>query len=171
VDESPTEQVSKNPLIGSYPYGRTGRGLQDPLAGFMYCKYTKAGKPCVRLIKPGKHTPYKVIDQDVATPYQERGRKVPRQSNGKYRHIASYSMKELMALGWDGAKYCPQNYTALRGVWVPFICGYDSDPDDVYEPVDIGAGRKAGTIGIPPEEVGLYMNIPQNGIVQLREGH
>ena len=151
-----------NPLEGSYAYGRTGRNIVEPLPGFLVFKYTRAGEPDVRVIKPGKHTPYRSTpDGDVESPYEVTGCKMRRQPNGKYRHIASYSMDELVSLGWDGAMYgATRGSHAAVGHYVPYIPGYDSDADDEYEPIDIAAGKRAGVIGLPPEEDGLYMTLP-----------
>jgi hypothetical protein len=174
---------TSNPLLGSYPPGRTGRTMRDPLPAFMHYKYNKRGEPAVRLIKPGKRTPL-IIDASleeqrrpdfdramhVRTPYEEKGSKQQRQSNGKYRHIADYSLDELVALGWDGAKYVASGDHEAKGLWCPFVCGYDSDPENQYDRIDVVAGKRAGTIGLPQDEVGLYMDFPKRGMVQLNAG-
>ena len=163
-----------SPLDGAHPYGRTGRTVDDPLQAFFHLKFTRAGTPAARLIKPGKLTPYISDGESTCSPYEETGtgKNLPRRPNGKRRHIASYSPDELVALGWDGAKYSSNNkQLKLEGCWVPFVCGYDSDPDDQYEAVDIRVGKKVGTIGLAPGEVGLYMKLPNQGIVQLNSGH
>ncbi len=152
----------KDPRQGIYPANRNGRSTRTPLRSFMHCKYTKSGQPAARLILPGKLTPPSL---GGATPYEDAGSKLPRQPNGRYRHIASCSVEELIALGWDGAKY---NSKTADHTWVPFICGYDSDPDDRYEPIDMQNGRRAGTIGIG-DLVGAYMEVPGQGIVQLKK--
>lgn len=178
VDAS-MESTARNPLVGSYPYGRTGRTTRDPMQGFCHFKYSKRGKPVVRFIKPGKYTPFCPTNHgDVATPYEEQGSKLQRLSNGKYRHIASYSLDELIALGWDGAMYVStKGRHAANGLYVPFVVGYDSDEDDTYEPINVQAGKRAGTIGLPSDEVGLYMAIPdmqnpgRRQMVQLNRGH
>lgn len=165
-------------MEGSYPYGRTGKTPQEPVAGFCHFKYGKQGEPVVRLIKPGKYTPYKLSsDGDISTPYEERGSKMKRERSAKYRHIASYSMEELIELGWDGAMYnSVRGRHAVKGCYVPFICGYDSDAEDDYEPINVQAGKLAGTIGLPPGEIGLYMILadlsnPDRGqVVQLKKG-
>ena len=100
-------------------------------------------------------------DGNAISPYRESGSKLPVGPNGKYRHIASYTMKELMALGWDGATYVStrgQGRHAADSHHVPFVCGYDSDSEDEYEPIDIAKGKREGVIGIPQE--GLYVNVP-----------
>ena len=170
--ETEEEQAEsrRSPLEGSYPYGRTGKTARDPLKAFWHFKYSKRGKPDARLIKPGKYTPYLLSeDGDISTPYTEEGSKLRRQPSGKYRHIASYSLDELIALGWDGAMYVSTRARhAANGHYVPFIVGYDSDADDEYEPIDVRAGRRAGTIGLPNNEVGLYMEVPEmSGGVQI----
>jgi hypothetical protein len=176
-DEEP-QQPRRTPLEGSYPYGRTGRTMRDPLLSFIHYKYSKRGKPITRTIKPGKYTPYVTSqDGDICTPYQEQGSKMKRERNGKFRHIASYSMEELISLGWDGAMYLSmQGRHAAEGHYVPFICGYDSDPDDDYEPIDIQAGKRAGIIGLSDDDNGLYMSVydPHSGkqrLVGIQKGH
>ena len=76
----------------------------------------------MRLIKPGKRTPL-IIDAPleeqrqrgfershyISTPYDEVGSKMTPQPNGKYHHIASYSIDELIELGW-GKKMLILNY-------------------------------------------------------------
>jgi hypothetical protein len=159
--ETDEKEVRRTPLEGSYPYGRTGNTQRDPLAGFCHFKYSKRGEPVVRFIKPGKYTPYHPTSDDVATPYEEQGSKMKMELSGKYRHIASYSVEKLVALGWDGAMYISsRGRHAAKGHYVPFICGYDSDADDTYEPIDIQAGKRAGTIGLSPDENGKFMGIP-----------
>jgi len=131
----------------------------------MCFKYFKNGKNKVRIILPGKLTPYvnSSIDGDpnaTEYPYQKglstRGNQQVRLLNGKYRHIASYSLEELRKMGWDGAMY---NGGTYDGVWVPFIDGYDSDPDHEYEPFDIAIAKRSGTAGTK-NITGLCMSIP-----------
>lgn len=145
--------------------------MRDPLQSFIHFKFSKRGKHLTRTIKPGKYTPYVTCqDGEICTPYQEQGSKMKKERNGKYRHIASYSMEELISLGWDGAMYVSLlGRHAAQGHYVPFICGYDSDPDDDYEPIDIQAGKRAGTIGLSSDEIGLYMSVydPQSCGQQL----
>ena len=162
VEQETPNESQRNPLKGSYAYGRTGRTPQDPLCGFFHLKYNKAGTPAPRIVKPGKYTPYRVSPNgDVDSPYEEKGSKLQRQPNGKYRHIASYSLEELIALGWDGAMYTSaRGQHAANGHYVPFVVGYDSDADDEYEPIDVQAGKRAGIIGLPSEENGFYMALP-----------
>jgi hypothetical protein len=159
-NDEEARQPRGNPLEGSYPYGRTGRTTRDPLLSFIHFKLSKRGKAVARLIKPGKYTPYTTCeDGEVCTPYEEQGSKMKRGRNGKYRHIASYSMEELISLGWDGAMYVSTHgHHAADGHYVPFICGYDSDADDDYEPIDIQAGKRAGTIGLSDDD-GLNMSV------------
>jgi hypothetical protein len=57
-------------------------------------------------------------------------KKFKRGPPGKYCHIASYSLQELLNLKWDGSLYHSDT-------------GYDSDSDDEYEPIDIELGRRA----------------------------
>lgn len=169
----------RNPLVGSYPFGRTGRSMRDPLKGFYHFKCNKKGEPVVRLVKPGKYTPFRPrLGGDVASPYEENGSKLKQLPNGKFRHIASYSLNELIALGWDGAMYLStKGRHAAHGLYVPFVAGYDSDTEDTYEPVDVQSGKRAGTIGLPPDEPGLYLSVPkmsehgQPQLVMLKRGN
>jgi len=168
-------RFSNNPLAGSYPYGRTGKTARDPLRAIMHFKYSKAREPVIRILKPGKRTPFVMdSDGDAQSPYDEVGSKMHPEPSGRYRHIASYSMDELIDLGWDGATYTStRGKHAAVGHHVPFIPGYDSDADDEYEPIDVAAGKRAGVIGIPPEENGLYMLMPamggrDNRLVQIK---
>jgi hypothetical protein len=123
TDEKP-QLPRRSPLEGSYPYGRTGQTMRDPLLSFVHFKYNKRRQPVARLIKPGKYTPYATSqDGEICTPYEEQGSKVTRGRSGKYRHIASYSMEELISLGWDGAMYVSTHARrAATGHYVPFIC-------------------------------------------------
>lgn len=184
ASEADISMSALNPLLGSYPPGRTGRTMRDPLPSFVHFKYFKRGTPVFRYIVPGKRTPL-VIDASLAeqcrpdfdramhveTPYEEAGCKQQRQSNGKYRHIADYSLDELIALGWDGAKYVAQGNHAAKGLWCPFVCGYDSDSDNEYDTIDVTAGKKTGTVGLTDDEVGLYMDVAKKGVLQLGAGH
>lgn len=162
TQEEPAGVRRLNPMEGAYPYGRTGKSSRDPLHAFFHFKYSKTRKPVARLIKPGKYTPFHPTDGgDIATPYTEEGSKMRRGPSGKYRHIASYGLDELVALGWDGAKYvATQGKHAAVGQYVPFIPGYDSDDADEYEPIDVQRGKLAGVIGLSQEEAGLYMTVP-----------
>jgi hypothetical protein len=167
----------RNPLLGVYPFSRTGKTPRDPLQGLFHFKYSKRGKTVARAIKPGKYTPFILSPEGyIETPYRETGSKLRRQpESGKFRHIASYSLDELIDLGWDGAMYvCSQARHAATGQYVPFIVGYDSDEDDEYEPIDVQAGKRAGTIGLPADEIGLYMTIPSmeggSQLVTLQRG-
>lgn len=171
-----TSTERRNPLEGSYPYGRTGRTPRDPLQGFCHFKYNKRGELEVRFIKPGKYTPFHLTESgEVVTPYEERGSLMPREPSGKFRHIASYSLDELIALGWDGAMYVStRGRHEAESHYVPFVVGYDSDAEDEYEPIDIQRGKRAGTIGLPANEQGLYMVTPdmnnpyEQQLVQIR---
>lgn len=161
-DSATAASPMKNPLEGSYLYGRTGRTMSDPLAAFWYCRHSKSGERVSRLIKPGKYTPY---DADGEL-YVENGRKLERQQNGRYRHVASYSIKELVAIGWDGAMYVSTNVAQqMNGLYVPFISGYVSDSDDSYDPIDVQAGKRIGVIGLPSNEDGLYMQVPGHDLL------
>jgi len=173
------EQLSptrRSPLEGSYPYGRTGKTMRDPLQAFWIFKFSKRGERAPRLIKPGKYTAYHPnADGYADSPYDQaavQGSRLSRGRSGRYRHIASYTLDELIDLGWDGAMYVTKGRHEAAGNYVPYIPGYDSDADDVYEPIDVQKGKREGVIGLPREEVGLYMQLPDMGdggqIVQLR---
>lgn len=161
------DSVPTNPLLGNYAYGRSGRTAHDPLRAFMFFKHTKKGELRVRLIKPGKKTQYVTSDGETVAPYdavETTSFKLPVKSNGRYRHIAGYSLKELVDMGWDGAKY---NSTTIES-WVPYVPGYDSDSDDEYERVDLSEGKRQGLIGLTEDDVGLRMDIPGQKMVILR---
>ena len=161
----------RNPLEGPYPYGRTGKTMRDPLAGFMVHKLNKAGKPDSRMIFPGKLTPF-VPDQNgcaesifTEDPNYSKVEQLP---NGRYRHIASYTLDELIDLGWDGSWYTSTRANhAVRGQYVPFIFGYDSDEEDEYEPFDVEARKREGTIGRPIELKGRYISMLQMNEVPI----
>ena len=157
------ERRRRNPLEGTYPSMRCGTTMQYPLQAFMHLKHSKKRKPVARLIKPGKYTPFLPFDEEdfARSPYVEQGSKLPQEPSGKFRHIASYSMEELIYLEWDGAMYCSsQGRHAASGRYVPFIVGYDSDSDDEYEPIDVREGERAGIIGLPRHDVGSFMAVP-----------
>jgi hypothetical protein len=160
------EAAPVNPLLGNYAHGRTGRTPRDPLRGFAVLKLEKGGKPKARLIKPGKKTPYVTVDHETVSPYdygEAEQFKLPMKPNGRYRHIASYSLEELIDMGWDGAKY----NSSTQGAWVPYVPGYDSDPDDEYERVNIAHGKRQGLIGLTEEDIGLCMDVSGQGMVKL----
>jgi hypothetical protein len=161
VKENEISTFRRNPLEGPYPYGRTGMTARDPLQGFLCLKYDKAGKPDTRLVKPGKLTPFIPDKGGCAATLQWSGpgkSQLKRLSNGKYRHIASYNLDELFDLGWDGAMYVStRGKHAVIDQYVPFINGYDSDSEDDYEPIDVQAGKRAGIIGLSPEEIGKHI--------------
>jgi hypothetical protein len=161
VKENEISTIHRNPLEGPYPYGRTGMTARDPLQGFLCLKYDKAGKPDTRIIKPGKLTPFIPGRGGFAAPLQWSGpgkSQLERLSNGKYRHIASYNLDELIDLGWDGAMYVStRGRHAVIDKYVPFINGYDSDSEDEYEPIDVEAGKRAGIIGLSPDEKGKHI--------------
>jgi hypothetical protein len=150
---------SPNPLDPSlsYPPGRSGKSAEDPVEAIAHFKREKSGKPKMRLLNPGKLTPF-VQGEVFNTPYAENGSKQVPLVSGKYRHIASYSLKHLLQLGWDGAKYSSSN--TIPRTYVPFFFGYDSDPDNAYAPVDVAKARQEGLAGLQKQDVGLYMKIP-----------
>ena len=151
---------SPNPLDPSLPYppGRSGKSAEDPLQGIVHIKRQKNGMEEMRFVKPGKLTPIGQRGEGFNTPYAENGSKQVPLVSGKYRHIASYSLKQLLQLGWDGATYCSSD--TIPGTSVPFVCGYDSDPDNTYAPFDVAKARQEGLVGLQTHKVGLYMKGP-----------
>jgi hypothetical protein len=155
-EEETTEAVTpRNPLEVSYPYGRTGRTPFDPLQGYVSYHESKRGNPVWRLIIPGTLAPL----LEGVTVYNGEN-KLKRGPRGKYRHIASYGLQELIDLQWDGSLTSSKT---VKGYSVPFIPGYDSDSDDEYEPIDIERGRREGTIGLSDSQVELYLLVPGPG--------
>ncbi len=151
VDEEETIEATtpRNPLEVSYPYGRTGRTPHDPLQAHTYSRRNRRGNLGYRLVIPGSLTP------PFNGMYVYNGEnKLQRGPRGNYRHIASYSLQELIDLNWDGSLYPSKT---AGGAPVPFIHGYDSDSDDEYEPIDIERAKREGTIG---QSVGLYVLAP-----------
>ena len=80
----------------------------------MCFKYFKNKKHEVQVILPGKLTPYmnsSIEDNPNAIEYPyENGLSTHKNQqvfllNGKYRHIASYTLDELRSLGWYGTVY------------------------------------------------------------------
>ena len=112
----------------------------------------------MRFVKPGKLTPIGQRGVGFNSPYAENGSKQVPLVSGKYRHIASYSLEQLLQLGWDGAKYSSSD--TIPGTSVPFVCGYDSDPDNEYAPFDVAKARQEGLVGLQQQDVGLYMKVP-----------
>ena len=177
VERSAPEKPNPLDPSLSYPQGRTGRSKKEPLAGIIHFKHNKDGTAATRLLKPGKLTPYIMNaspaqqrargfqrSEYVETPYREEGNKQVKLPNGKYRHIASFSLQELCKLGWDGALYSSESQ---RGAWVPFVCGYDSDPEHEYEPVNLRRTAAGGTVGLPANEAGIYVDVPTQGVCRL----
>ncbi|GAX28081.1 hypothetical protein FisN_2Hu101 [Fistulifera solaris] len=155
-EEETTEAITpRNPLDVSYPYGRTGRTPLDPLQGYASYHESKCGNPVWRLVIPGTLAP--LLEGVIVYNGENKLKRGPR---GKYRHIASYSLQELIDLQWDGS--LTRSKTA-KGYSVPFIPGYDSDSDDEYEPIDIERGRREGTIGLSDSQVELYLLVPGPG--------
>ena len=151
-DKAITTVTRLNPFEVSYPYGRTGKTLRDPLQAYWSYGYSKRGWPVSRLITPGSLTPLKGL------PLYFGENKLKRASRGKYRHIASYSLAELLDLKWDGSRYCSNT---LDGFPVAYIPGYDSDSGDEYEAIDIQRGQREGTVS--DTHAGLYMSVPGAG--------
>lgn len=159
---------SPNPLDPSlsFPRDRDGSSVDRPLQSCMLFKREKSNNAKVRLIKPGMLTPYinRSFNGDpkqTEYPYEQKPNQQVCLDNGKYRHIASFTMEELQIMGWDGAMYQGETYP---GVWVPFVDGYDSDPSHDYEDFDINIAKEHGTIGI--NDTGKYM-ATATGLVRL----
>lgn len=166
-----TAPLGRNPLDPSlsYPRSSSGQSVQTPLKGILHPKRNRDGAPRVRVIKPGKLTPalpHPSRDPPFdSSPYRDTGSKLKRLPRSlKYRHIADFSLEELRRIGWDG-------YTSatLDGQWVPYVCGYDSDPDDSYAVVNVAAGIQAKTIGLHGEN-GFYMYLPGQGVGEIKDG-
>lgn len=162
--------LSKTTLLGSNPidvglrYPQHSNGSpQNPVKSAMLCKYTKSHQAKVRVIIPGK------LSQCQGEVDRTRPPQLIPLPSGKFRHIASFSLKELRQLGWDGSLY----HSSSVGTWVPYINGYDSDDDDSYEPFDRKKARQTGIIGLPIDLVKKYMMVrnPQGGMqmVQLQK--
>jgi hypothetical protein len=168
-----------NPMAESTVHDRrwgSGQSLRDPIAQFIHFKYNKDGSNRALFVYPGRLTPY-IMDatpaqqrardfkraDHISTPYQEEGDKKVRLPSGKYRHIADFSVKELRKMGWDGAMAVSME--TCRGEYVPFVCGYDSDKEDEYEPVDLEKARESGLLGLPPGS-GTYCELALQGSIQ-----
>ncbi|GAX23809.1 hypothetical protein FisN_20Hu009 [Fistulifera solaris] len=142
-EENIPKEDQRNPLKGSYPYGRTGKTANDPLHAYLCFGLSRRGTLNARLITPGHLTPREGL------PSYDGEKKLKRGPSGKYRHIASYSLEELLDLIWDGSLYVPTKGShEVDGHHVPFIPGYDSDSEDEYEPIDIERGLREGTVGL-----------------------
>lgn len=159
---------SPNPLHPSlsFPRDRDGSSVDRPLQSCMLFKREKSNKAKVRLIKPGKLTPYinRSFNGDpkqTEYPYEQKSNQQVRLDDGKYRHIASFTMEELQIMGWDGAMYQGETYP---GVWVPFVDGYDSDPSHDYEEFDVNTAKQRGIVGV--NDAGKYM-VTATGLVRL----
>jgi len=139
----------------------SGRNMRDPIVQFGHWKHNKDGSLRIRFVYPGRLTPY-IMDaspaeqrrrgfnrlEHIVMPYPEEGDKKVKLPNGKYRHISSFSLEELRKIGWDGAMTVSD--TLQDAEYVPFVCGYDSDKDDEYEPVDVEKAKRRGLVGLPP---------------------
>jgi hypothetical protein len=174
-------EMGRDPLHPSVSMDRrwgSGHSLRDPVATFSHFKIQRDGSRRVRMCFPGKLTPYIMNAtraeerargfnraENVSTPYTEDGDKKVKLPYGKHRHIASFTLKELRKLNWDGAMTVSRT---LDGECVPFVCGYDSDPQDEYEQVDMAAAKRRGIIGLSPD-MGLFMEVPQRGVTKLNE--
>jgi hypothetical protein len=164
----------RNPLLGNYPVYANGKSAQTPLPAVWHMKYSKSGKESGRLIKPGKYTRISSTGQ-MGSPWPlNTGNKLVRQASGRFRHIASYSLEELIELGWDGAMYICSATRAkpheASGMQVAFIPGYDSDEEDTYDPIDVVVARRAGILGLPADEVGAFISIPGYEVTQILQG-
>lgn len=175
-------EMAPNPLDPSLHYDPRRRGTRrEALAGICHFKYKKNGEQKMRLLKPGKLTPYIMnaspreqrrrgfrASDHIETPYEEQGSKAVPLPNGKYRHLASFSLEGLRRLGWDGAMYTAlEGRHAATGMFVPFVCCYDSDPDDEYEPFDVQKARNAGIVGLSAEDDGAFFDVPSRGLMKM----
>ena len=133
-------------LYLDYPDGDGSR--HAPFVGYSRLKKHKKGKFLRRWIKPGK------LAQDFGNINTQS--QLVQLDNGNYRHIASFKLDELRKLKWDGSMYASRSLET----WVPFIDGYDSDLDDTYEPFDRKEAEENRILGLPVEEVGSYMILP-----------
>ncbi|CAN0148219.1 unnamed protein product, partial [Heterosigma akashiwo] len=152
-----------------YPRERNGESPYTPLQSFWLFKKEKSGNHKARLVKPGKLTPYINRSSDknpeeTEYPYRHKHNQQVRLDNGKYRHIASFTLEELRKMQWDGAMYQSKSYP---GLWVPYVSGYDSDPAHVYEDFDVTAAKREGTVG-SSGAVGKYMIVARTGLIQLK---
>jgi hypothetical protein len=159
-----------NPLDMDIHYPHESNGTPNaPFQAFSMYKYTKTKEAKVRIVKPGKLTPIGHLG-DCPYDHAKSPQLVPL-SIGKYRHIGSFSLKELRQIGWDGAMY---NSVSV-GTWVPLVDGYESDNSDRYEPFDQRKARRERIIGLPVEDIEKYMlihDIDESGepsLVQLRK--
>ena len=72
----------------------------------------------------------------------------------------SLAEQELRAVGWCGAKYLRrESKHGATGNWVALVCGFDSDEEDTYQPIDIAAAAQVGTLGLSADEVGQRVNV------------
>jgi hypothetical protein len=157
--------LGPNPLDPhlKYPKSRNGSSQRKPLPTRCLFKVLSDGREKMRLIRLGKLSSLNSTIDD--RPIACQLRPLP---NGKYRHIASFSLDELRRLGWRGCMYtASEGEHAANGMWVPFLDGYDSEPELEYEPFDVHVGRRAGTVGIDLDDVGKYIEIPSRGTMQL----
>ena len=153
-----TALEGKDPTDCHLQFPPHGDGEMDtPFHAMLLCKYTKRNEAKVRLILPGKNSP---VTEVGSYPYEQKPPQLVPLPSGKYRHIASFSLKELRQLGWDGAIYNSQTL----GTWVPFIDGYDSNENDEYKLFNKREARSAGIIGLPIDMIGkLAMTLGVNG--------
>ena len=54
---------------------------------------------------------------------------------------------------------------------MPFIDGYDSDPDDTYETFDRRKAHRSGVIGLPMDDINkvMYSMPEKSGLVVLKK--
>jgi hypothetical protein len=141
--------------------------MNQPLLVDLLFKHRRNGTRKVRLIRLGKLAAYNPISDAIVPEEPEHCKLVPL-PNGKYRHIATFSLKELRQIGWDGSMYLADDaHHAARGFWVPYVSGYDSDPDMDFEPFDMQEMRRKGTVGVREDEVGKFVYVPDRGIMEL----
>lgn len=160
---SKTTLLGPNPIDVALRYPRHSDGsIENPIKSAFLCKYSKSHEVKARIIIPGKLSK---CQGEVDPP---RSPQLIPLSSGKFRHIASFSLKELRQLGWDGSLY----HSKSVGTWVPYINGYDSDDNDSYEPFDRKEARHNGIIGLPIDLIKKYMmvyNTERMEVVQLKK--
>jgi len=182
--------LGPNPLDPSLQY-RTERGdgtRENPFQGYLVIDVVnnKDGEqePAFRFVKPGKLTKekqiltFRMVDSGErklchltplsdSSPSPKNNNKKKKKKEKYYRHIGSFSLRELRQIGWDGAMY-QSDYV---GTWVPYVDGYDSEEDFEFEDFDQRQQRRNGIIGLPQSDVGKFMLLPDldgdQSLVQL----
>lgn len=180
--------LGPNPLDPSLQY-RTERGdgtRENPFQGYLVIDVVnnKDGEqePAFRFVKPGKLTKekqiltFRMVDSGERklchlSPLSDspppKNKNYNKKKEKYYRHIGSFTLRELRQIGWDGAMY-QSDYV---GTWVPYVDGYDSEEDFEFEDFDQRQQRRNGIIGLPQTDVGKFMLLPDldgdQSLVQL----